>query len=253
MKNGKIIIGLVGLIGVGSVFAMSPRQSNYEQFIKGYRGEIIDTRLNVVAPAWVYEATRALRADGTVNFADPDVATFLWRSIDNVVNYYASLPANRNNRDFKTRIWQSLLRSLDELARAQQPMVQQQVMQPAQPTRQPVQPSTSDGVAELRKFKIRTSQRIESNPTYFFSAGVIQPSWLQEALYWVTDRGGIMLTMQNQAVIREELASTVVELMSKILQNDPRNLSGSQKNNIIQMVRGQVEQFINAQVMRSRM
>ena len=257
MKVVKIIIGFIGLIGAGSAlagnFGMSPRQSNYEQFITRYRGDIIDTRLNTVAPAWVYEATRALRADGTVNLADPDVATYLWRSIDNVVNYYANLPANRNNRDFKTRIWQSLVRSLNDLAREQQPIVQQQPMQPVQQVRQPVQASISDGMAGLRNFRLKTSQIIQTNPAYFYSAGVVQPSWLREALFLITDRGGIPITMQNALSIQKELTDTVAELMYQILRNDPRNLSEQQKNNIVQMARGQIEQFVNAQVMRSRM
>ena len=256
MKGVKIIMGLVALIGASNAlaggFSMAPRQSNYQQFITRYRDPIIDERLNIVAPAFVYEAAKALRADGTVNLAHPDVATYLWRSIDNVVSYYANLPANRNNRDFKTRIWQSLVRSLDELARTQQPMVQQQVMQPSPQVRQAAQPNAGDSMAELKKFRENTSQIIQTNPTYFYSAGVVQPSWLREALYLLTERNGVSLTMQNQASIREELARTAVELMRQILRNDPRNLSESQKNNILQMIRVQVEQFVDSQVMRSR-
>ena len=98
---------------------------------------------------------------------------------------------------------------------------------------------------------MKTSQIIQTNPIYFYSAGVVQPSWLGEALYLLTDRGGIVITMQNLAVIREALAGAADELMRQVLRNDQR-LSPSQKENVIKMVRGQVEQFVNARVMRSR-
>lgn len=97
----------------------------------------------------------------------------------------------------------------------------------------------------------RTSQIIQTNPAYFYSAGVVQASWLREALHCLTGRVGIVLAMHNQAAIREELASTAAELVRQILRNDQR-LSPSQKENVIQMVRSQAEQFVNSQVMHSR-
>jgi hypothetical protein len=244
MKGFKIFIGFVGLIASGSALAggFAPSQSNYQQFITRYRGDIIDPRLNMVAPAFVYEATRALSDDGMGNLRNPDVATFLWRSIENVVNYYANLPANVNNRDFKTRIWQSLVRSLNELANAQQP-----IAQPVQVVAQPVQSGAMDGIAELRDLRLRTSQIIQTNPSYFYSAGSLQPSWLRSALYAITARGRTPMTIENKYNMQAEIASAVGELMNQILRNDQR-LSASQKDNIIQMVRGQVDQFINAQI-----
>lgn len=247
MKGLKIIIGLIGFIGAGSAlaggFVASPRQSNYQQFITGYKDVIIDTRLNTIAPAFVYEAAKALRADGMGNLRDPNVATFLWRSIENVVNYYANLPENRNNKDFRNRIWQSLIRSLDDLARVQQPIVQQ----PVQVATQPVQSGTIDGVDELRNLRLKTSQIIQTNPSYFYSAGSLQPSWLRDALHAITARGRTPMTMQNKVNMQEQMENTVAELMRQILRNDQR-LSAAQKENVIQMVRGQVEQFINAQI-----
>ena len=45
----------------------------------------------------------------------------LWYAIEDTVNYNANLPQNRNNPDFRTRIWESLTRSIDEVRRSQPP------------------------------------------------------------------------------------------------------------------------------------
>ena len=235
--------------------------SHFERFLKEYKDVVIDQRTSSIAPAWVYEAINALRADGIIkDLKEPgvvnNVSTFLWRNMENVANYYAALPQNRNNPDFKARVWQSLTRSVDELARIQPPV------QPQAPVQRPVQPQTpvqqtvsrpvlsgaAAGVEALSTFRKQTSQIIQSNPAYFYSAGYVQQSWLREALRSITANGKEPLTLQNRMNMQEEIASTATELMRQILRNDPRNLSEQQKNNIISMIRAQIEQFIEAQL-----
>jgi len=231
-------------------------QPNYDQFVRGYKGEII-TSNNMISPVWVSGAIGALRADKlTTDITDVKVGSFLWRSIENVVNYYANLPANRNNKDFKDRIWQSLARSIDEIARAQQPIspsarAQQPVSQPTQiPKSGPL--SDSGRLDALRNFRAQTAQIIQTKPTYFYRAEAIQSSWLREALKHITANGRVAITMQNKANIQTEMAGVVSELMRQILRTDLKELSETRKKLLMEAALKQVEQFINAQVMRSR-
>ncbi len=119
------------LIGVSSVavaimpFNVDPqvRSSNYSNFMRQYpypEYQII-TPNNMINMDWLRGAAAAVFYDGYTT--DNDIAMVLWRHMTNVVNFVAQRYPNQN--EIKTRLWQALTRSIDELRR--QGMQQQQV------------------------------------------------------------------------------------------------------------------------------
>ncbi len=129
MKNIKQLLVFVTLAFIGHVTAQYyvPQQQqrirldHYSSFMRQYQGreyQIITTN-NMINMDWARGAINALRQDGYTQ--NKDIALFLWQNIANVVNFAASLPANRNNvEEFKTRIWQSLERTVNEINPQQQ-------------------------------------------------------------------------------------------------------------------------------------
>ena len=224
-------------------------QTNYGRFLMGFSRPVI-TQNNMVDMDWVKGAVMALADDRVTgnNVDNLAVSTMLWRAIEGTINYYASLPQNRNNSDFRTRIWQSLTRSVDEVRRIQQPRVQPQ-------TQVASVDLVSAGIQALRNFRMQTAQEIQTNPAYFYSAGSVQVAWLREALRAMLSSGQMALTSANFANVQDEITRTAVELIGQILSRDPRRLTETQRNNIVSMVRYQVQQFMSTQQpqFRSRM
>ena len=122
MKNIKQYISIIALFLTGYAIAgqyYAPQQqkmSNYANYMRQYQGREyqIITSSNMINMDWARGAINALRYDGYTR--NKDIALFLWQNIANVVNFTANLPANRNNmEEFKTRIWQSLERTVNEI------------------------------------------------------------------------------------------------------------------------------------------
>lgn len=126
-RNGFIVVAAI--FAINNAMAMLPQgvsmQSNYGRFLIGFNRPVI-TSNNMVNMDWVKGALLALQDDGilgdlTNNTVANNIATMLWYAIEDTVNYNANLPQNRNNPDFRTRIWESLTRSIDEVRRSQPP------------------------------------------------------------------------------------------------------------------------------------
>ena len=243
MKNYNGFMAIIALFVMNGAIAMgiSP-QTNYGRFIIGFSRPVI-TKNNMVDMDWVKGAVFALAEDRVTNSSVDNlaVATMLWRAIEGTINYEANLPQNRNNPDFRNRIWQSLTRSVDEIRRAQQPRTQSYV-QPQQQV-----DLVTVGLQALRNFKMQSEQIIQTNPAYFYSAGSVQMSWLREALKAVLSNGQMMLSGNNFAQVQDEIMRVAVGLITQILEKDPRRLSQAQKDAIIGMVRMQVENFMRSQ------
>jgi hypothetical protein len=250
MKFFKGIVATVALCTVSNVFSevkMVEKNTIYRNYIDNYRGEVI-TRDNNISFQWVQGAVNTLRQAGfTVNLQDPVqfnyIARVLWEEImQQGLRYYSG------SQEMVNRLWQSLNGSLDELRRstsAQRPLPQTPRILP-QPSRDQLE---SAGIAALRNFRLQTAETIKNTPTYFYSAGSLQQSWLREALRLVLNNNQLKLNQSNMRNIKSEITLAVEELMKQLLRNDPRNLSQRQKDAIIQTVRIQVEQFIKSQPM----
>jgi len=122
MKNIlKLVMASVVCI-MGSVSAAyMPMTNNYNNFMRQYQGREyqIITSNNMINMDWARGAVNALRYDGYTQ--NKDIALFLWQNIANIVNFTATLPANRNNvEEFKRRIWGSLERTVNEVNPQQQ-------------------------------------------------------------------------------------------------------------------------------------
>jgi len=252
MKSFKGFVAIVALCVMNSAMGVLPQgvspQSNYGRFLMSFNRPVI-TQNNMVDMAWVKGAVMALADDRITgnNVDNLAVSTMLWRAIENDINYYANLPQNRNNPDFRNRIWQSLTRSVDEVRYIQQPRVQPQMTQSVD--------LVKAGIQALRNFRMQTAQEIQTNPAYFYSAGSVQVAWLREALRAMLSSGQMALTSANFANVQDEITRAAVELIGQILSRDPRKLSVAQKEAIVSMVRLQVQQFMNTQQpqFRSRM
>jgi len=154
MKNFKHIISLAALFCITSLTIAQGPVNNYNNFMRQYyagREYQIITPTNMINMDWLKGAMNALYYDGYTQ--DKDIALVLWQNIANVVNYTAAMPANRNNvEQFKTRIWQSLERSIDELRRQQRAAQPSIPNVPPRPSSRPL-PSTptmaltSEGIA----------------------------------------------------------------------------------------------------------
>lgn len=251
MKSYNNFMVIVALFVTNGALAMgiSP-QTNYGRFVLGFSRPVI-TQNNMVDMDWVKGAVFALAEDRVTNSSMDNlaVATMLWRAIEGTINYEANLPQNRNNSDFRNRIWQSLTRSVDEVRRMQQPRTQSF----AQPQQQV--DLVSAGLQALRNFKMQSEQIIQSNPGYFYATGNVQLPWLREALRAILSNGQMVISGSNFAQIQDEIVRVAIALMSQILQKDPRRLSQTQKDGILAMVRMQVESFMqnqSSQQLRSR-
>jgi hypothetical protein len=131
MNKHIVTIFFGALIGVSSVamaimpFNVDPqvRSTNYSNFMRQYPNpeyQII-TPNNMISMDWLRGAAAAVFYDGYTT--DNDIAMVLWRHMTNVVNFVAQRYPNQE--EVKTRLWQALTRSIDELRR--QGMQQQQV------------------------------------------------------------------------------------------------------------------------------
>jgi hypothetical protein len=255
MKNYNGFMAIIALFVMNGAVAMLPQgvspQTNYGRFLLGFSRPVI-TQNNMVDMDWVKGAVMAMAEDRITgnNVDNLAVATMLWRAIEGTIDYYANLPQNRSNSDFRNRIWQSLTRSVDQVRRLQQPRVQPQMMQPQ------VQPDlVSAGLQALNNFKMQSAQIIQTNPAYFYSAGSVQASWLREALRAMTSNGQMAINAGNRANVQDEILRAADMLIRQILEKDPRRLSVAQKNAIAGMVRVQVEKFMQGEPaqLRSRM
>lgn len=137
-------IAFIGtLLCVGSIFSstFNPteriRSNNYTAFMQQYKGREyqIITMNNLINMNWFRGAVNAVYQDGYRQ--DSEILNTLWYHIAGVVDFTANLPENRNNHNFRQRIWESLTRSMDELRR-QTPMR----ALPSVPTT-PVRPSSA--------------------------------------------------------------------------------------------------------------
>src|SRR4051812_7134722 len=99
MKN-KLIIAITALLVINNAQAIvrggNSQQTNYNQFVMGFRGQPI-TANNMVDMGWIKGAVQALGQDGALgNLMDDSifnaVSTNLWNALGNSINYYASLP-----------------------------------------------------------------------------------------------------------------------------------------------------------------
>lgn len=242
MKNYNSFIAIIVLFVANGAIGMISPQTNYGRFIMGFSRPVI-TQNNMVDMDWVKGAVMALADDQVTNSSVDNmaVATMLWRAIEGTVNYQANLPQNRSNPDFRNRIWQSLTRSVDEVRRMQQPRVQPYAQA------QPQVDLITAGLQALRNFRMQSEQIVSTNPGYFYSAGSVQISWLREALRAITSNGAMVLSGSNFANVQNEVVRAADVLITQILENDPRKLSIPQKNNIKNMVRYQVEKFMQEQ------
>jgi hypothetical protein len=140
MKNVKGLITIVTLMSISSVavaivpFYVDPqlRNTNYSNFMRGYpypEYQII-TPDNLINMDWLKGAAAAVYNDGYTY--DNDTAMALWRHMTNVVNVIAQRYPNQE--EMKTRLWQALTRSLEELRRQRAQRQQVQPRLSAQPT-----------------------------------------------------------------------------------------------------------------------
>lgn len=188
MKQLLVLIAVtfVGQPVVGGQQLQKMRMDHYSKFMNQNQYQIITTN-NTINMDWARGAINALRQDGYTQ--NKDIALFLWQNIANVVNATANLPANRNNvEEFKTRIWQSLERTVNEVSTQQQipaPQVQKQghILTVPQPGVFPAAPSPQQPVQQ--KTPVPAQQAQQTTPTasrlfnFNFGAGGVLPTFVK--------------------------------------------------------------------------
>jgi hypothetical protein len=147
--NKYILTMLSGMLLTASAMVMAitqfnydpqVRNTNYVNFMRQYPNpeyQII-TPNNLINMDWLRGAAAAVFYDGYTY--DNDIAQVLWRHMTNVVNFVADRAPNKE--EMKRRLWQALVRSIEELRR--QGMQQQQV-QPRFSGQTAYAPATSAG------------------------------------------------------------------------------------------------------------
>ncbi len=254
MKNVKGLLAVVTLCCMvsASVMGMGMRNSNYANFMRQYAGREnqIITPNNMINMDWLRGAAAAVFYDGYTN--DNDIARVLWMHITPIVNSAAQRYPNQD--EFKTRIWQALTRSIDELRRqggqGSMPSGTPATTTPRGTTSQQQLQSIQEETEIAKAFgQLRNlySQIIQVNPTQVYYAGSLSTAFLRNSLNLVLGDGARRLTMANKEFIKNSLMDIAEVLTLQILLNSKSASNPQIQNAIIQGVRRQVATYIDAQ------
>lgn len=262
MKNVKGLMAVVAIccmisapvIGMGS-YSPQTRNSNYTNFMRQYAGREnqIITPNNMINMDWLRGAAAAVFYDGYTN--DNDIARVLWMNITPVVNAAAQRYPNQD--EFKTRIWQALTRSIDELRRQgnQRSPLPSATPSTTTPTTRGTTPqqqlqSVQEDTEIAKAFgQLRNlySQIIQVTPNQVYYAGTLSTSFLRNSLNLVLGDGARRLTMANKEFIKNSLMDIAEVLTLQILLNTKHAYNTQVQKAILQGVRRQVAAYIDAQ------